>query len=245
MAIALQQTMSLTRYQSQWAAAAKNLPSRRIRPKEQVWFPCPLPILRVSLSLTHWLKAYLPQVAARIRVGGRPVHAYSINQTNTVWSHSDAEGIFYVIAVNNSQNLTVARTVPVSSFKCQSSHTWSLLLPNAFWDATLSDYAGKLLLLAQFWVNLISRCSSFLVSTRTFWKYAFPACPNTCLGPLQSFVNVPAHGKLVVNDALYPLGYGNAFRTKEEHRKNTAIILSWKGWLYTFKSSSGKCLQCQ
>lgn len=75
------------------------------------------------------------KVAARVRVGGRPVHAYSINQTNTVWSHSDAEGAFYVIAVNNSQNVTVATTV-------------------------------------------------------------------------QSYVDVPAHGKLVVNDALYPIGYG-------------------------------------
>ncbi len=63
---------------------------------------------------TSVLRAKALQVAARIRVGGRPVHAYSINQTNTVWSHSDAEGTFYVIAVNNSQNLTVATTVPVS-----------------------------------------------------------------------------------------------------------------------------------
>jgi hypothetical protein len=54
------------------------------------------------------------QIVARIKVGARPVHIYSINQTSSIWSHSDAEGSFYVIPVNNSQNLTATAIVPVS-----------------------------------------------------------------------------------------------------------------------------------
>jgi hypothetical protein len=75
------------------------------------------------------------QIVARIKVGARPVHIYSINQTSSIWSHSDAEGSFYVIPVNNSQNLTATAIVP-------------------------------------------------------------------------SYINVRAHGKLVVNDDFYPLSYG-------------------------------------
>jgi hypothetical protein len=79
--------------------------------------------------------AVLQQVVARIKVGARPVHMYSINQTSSVWAHSDAEGTFYVIPLNNSQNISVATTV-------------------------------------------------------------------------RSYTNNPGHGKLVVNDDLYPLSYG-------------------------------------
>ena len=60
----------------------------------------------------------LLQIVARVRVGGRPVHAYAVNQTSTVWTHSDAEGSFYLVPANNSQNLTVARVVPVSHSDC-------------------------------------------------------------------------------------------------------------------------------
>jgi hypothetical protein len=51
------------------------------------------------------------QVVARIKVGARPVHLYSVNETSTVWSHSDAEGVFYVIPLDNPQNLSVNATV--------------------------------------------------------------------------------------------------------------------------------------
>ena len=53
-------------------------------------------------------------------MGGRPVHLYSVNQTNTVWSHSDAEGTFYVIAATASGNLSVVAKVPVHA--SNSSH---------------------------------------------------------------------------------------------------------------------------
>lgn len=51
------------------------------------------------------------QVVARIKVGARPVHMYSINQTSSVWAHSDAEGTFYVIPVDNPENISVTTTV--------------------------------------------------------------------------------------------------------------------------------------
>jgi hypothetical protein len=47
-------------------------------------------------------------------VGARPVHLYSVNQTSSAWSHSDAEGAFYVIPLDNPQNITAATIVPVS-----------------------------------------------------------------------------------------------------------------------------------
>ena len=50
-------------------------------------------------------------------MGSRPVHLYSVNQTNSVWSHSDAEGTFYVIALTASSNLSVVAKVPVGASK--------------------------------------------------------------------------------------------------------------------------------
>ena len=37
------------------------------------------------------------QFVARIAVGPRPAHIYAITERGELWSHSDAEGIFYVI----------------------------------------------------------------------------------------------------------------------------------------------------
>ena len=57
------------------------------------------------------------QIVGRIRVGPRPVHVYAINATSKAWSHSDAEGNFYVLSgtVNNGSWTFSKKVVPVSS----------------------------------------------------------------------------------------------------------------------------------
>lgn len=53
----------------------------------------------------------------RIKVGPRPVHIYAINATSKAWSHSDAEGNFYVLSgyQNNGSWIFNKKLVPVSS----------------------------------------------------------------------------------------------------------------------------------
>ncbi len=51
------------------------------------------------------------QIVARVQVGARPVHIYSV--VGTVWSHSDAQGTFDVIALAKPTVLNTS-SVPVS-----------------------------------------------------------------------------------------------------------------------------------
>ena len=51
------------------------------------------------------------QFISRVAVGGKPVHLYWVAETATMWSHSDAEGTFYVIRLADTS--LVNTTVPV------------------------------------------------------------------------------------------------------------------------------------
>ena len=46
-------------------------------------------------------------------MGANPVHLYFVENAGEVWSHSDTEGVFYVISVADVTQLNA--TVPVSS----------------------------------------------------------------------------------------------------------------------------------
>ena len=41
------------------------------------------------------------QVVGRVRVGPLPVHGYNIPQLGQFWAHSDIDGTFYIIPVDN------------------------------------------------------------------------------------------------------------------------------------------------
>ena len=55
------------------------------------------------------------QIIARVSVSPLPVHIYVVNPTREVWTHSDTDGTFDVIAVADiaAGNLTATK-VPVS-----------------------------------------------------------------------------------------------------------------------------------
>ena len=55
------------------------------------------------------------QIIARVSVSPLPVHIYVVNPTREVWTHSDTDGTFDVIAVSDvaAGNLTATK-VPVS-----------------------------------------------------------------------------------------------------------------------------------
>lgn len=54
------------------------------------------------------------QIVDRIQVQPRPVHIYTIQQTQQVWSHSDATGNFSIISISRAGSLN--STVPVSLY---------------------------------------------------------------------------------------------------------------------------------
>ena len=41
------------------------------------------------------------QVVGRVKVGALPVHGYNIPQLGQFWAHSDIDGTFFVIPVDN------------------------------------------------------------------------------------------------------------------------------------------------
>lgn len=51
------------------------------------------------------------QIIARIEVSPLPVHIYVVNPTREVWTHSDADGTFDVIAIADvaAGNLTATK----------------------------------------------------------------------------------------------------------------------------------------
>ena len=56
------------------------------------------------------------QFVTRVAVGSRPVHLYWVQETGQLWSHSDAEGTFYVISLANTD--VVNQTVQVGLLLC-------------------------------------------------------------------------------------------------------------------------------
>lgn len=134
-------------------------------------------------TITRW---HVMQIVARIKVGARPVHLYSVNQTSSIWSHSDAEGSFYVIPVNNSQNLTVTRVVPVS---LKPNHID--LTPQTFFNKNLTDFA-QISLARYSWHH------EFVQVLRSLWAFKIQkfikwTIMMTCsVRPHQSFESVVA-----------------------------------------------------
>ncbi len=59
------------------------------------------------------------QIVGRIRVGALPVHGYNIPQLSQFWAHSDIDGAFFVINVNNV-NATTAKVAvrSISPLRC-------------------------------------------------------------------------------------------------------------------------------
>ena len=73
------------------------------------------------------LTLLLAQYVSRVRVGARPVHLYFVEDAGEVWSHSDAEGTFYVISINDVTKLHA--TVPVSPERaCPAERAWQMEL---------------------------------------------------------------------------------------------------------------------
>ena len=71
------------------------------------------------------LTLLLPQYVSRVRVGARPVHLYFVENAGEIWSHSDAEGTFYVISINDVTKLNA--TVPVSPLlACLAECAWQV-----------------------------------------------------------------------------------------------------------------------
>lgn len=83
------------------------------------------------------------QFVSRLRVGARPVHIYAVNQTNTLWSHSDAEGIFYIIPLNNTNNISVSKTVKVGDLCSAAMPGWLSSIPALeFWWSVMKQREG-------------------------------------------------------------------------------------------------------
>lgn len=60
------------------------------------------------------------QIVARVKVGALPVHGYNVPQLGEFWLHSDIDGTFYVISVDN---------VNASAAKVAVSGHFALALP--------------------------------------------------------------------------------------------------------------------
>ena len=66
-------------------------------------------ILHKLILILHFL-----QIVARARVGARLSTIYALNKTGSVWSHSDADGMFYVVTVDSSTYGVSVTNVTVS-----------------------------------------------------------------------------------------------------------------------------------
>ena len=66
------------------------------------------------------------QIIARVSVNPLPVHIYVVNPTREVWSHSDEDGTFDVISIEDiaagDPTQLNATNVPVSSFITPACH---------------------------------------------------------------------------------------------------------------------------
>ena len=61
---------------------------------------------------------YNLQIVSRPRIGARLSKIYAFNKTGTVWSHSDADGLFYVFKVDDSSyNVSLTNVTASQAFK--------------------------------------------------------------------------------------------------------------------------------
>ena len=51
---------------------------------------------------------------ARVEMGALPVHGYAVTQTKEFWSHSDYDGSFWTISVDDVSQLNTS-DIPVST----------------------------------------------------------------------------------------------------------------------------------
>ena len=65
------------------------------------------------------------QVINRIQVAPRPVHMFAVPETLQVWAHSDAEGTFDVISIDETDrtSATVAVRPPGADHNCPFAAT--------------------------------------------------------------------------------------------------------------------------
>ena len=90
----------------------------------------------------------MAQIVGRVRVGALPVHGYSIIQRREYWLHSDIDGSFFVISLDNIN----ATEAPVAGFKTNTGHGTGLHLSGSksvsscVTDFTMMMRTGKLLL---------------------------------------------------------------------------------------------------
>ena len=166
---------------------------------------------------------------SRVRVGGRPVHIYSINQTSSIWSHSDAEGSFYVIPMNSTTNVSAATVVKVI-FYFRSTNVFYHVFQSLKWEIYHHDHISS----ESWWSSPAGMGVRYYQQHCRLWYLVYCSSLNLSTGVgarqqfgingiqnrysiimwlhwlwlLQSYTNVPAHGKLIVNNALYPIAYG-------------------------------------
>ena len=67
------------------------------------------------------------QVVGRVKVGALPVHGYNIPQLGQFWAHSDIDGRFFVIPVNNingsAASVAVSAAVYLKFGECSQNLT--------------------------------------------------------------------------------------------------------------------------
>ena len=80
-----------------------------------------MPVAQGAAALKH------AQVVGRVKVGALPVHGYNIPQLGQFWAHSDIDGRFFVIPVNNingsAASVAVSAAVYLKSGDCSQNLT--------------------------------------------------------------------------------------------------------------------------
>ena len=58
------------------------------------------------------------QIVGRVKVGALPVHGYNIPQLGQFWAHSDIDGTFFVISVDNIDGSAASVAVSAITWPC-------------------------------------------------------------------------------------------------------------------------------
>ena len=78
---------------------------------------------RISLDPLISNPSLHPQIVGRIQVGALPVHGYNVPQLSQFWAHSDINGTFSVIDVNNVNATAAIVAVSPSALSSASQCT--------------------------------------------------------------------------------------------------------------------------
>jgi hypothetical protein len=90
------------------------MPEHQASRCRRVRFELSCPPARAARAHYNFGSARLPKVVSKVSVGPRPVHLYAIPELQTIWTHSDGQGTFDVIAMDDVSKLS-ATSIKVGS----------------------------------------------------------------------------------------------------------------------------------